>query len=299
MASLFGMPTPGEVRQQARAQLFGSLGQQGGTFGPAFTGMSRIGALFGHAMAGPSAAEQRAMKIQGIQQQVLQDFGGMPSDEAGIGEMGKSLASALMKAGETEMALNVYGKVAALKPAEDKKFEQGKVDKLRKAVSGNKQVKDFMQVDEAFESIKSFSKIKTVQADQGMIFTWMKVLDPNSTVREGEYATAQDTTALPSWLVGLYNKTVDGEMLLDSEREKFVDAAEVRRDVSRQSADTAIGNVLQLGQQDEVMASNILGSRRFEQYQARQKLYDAPEGMEDLWPVMSLREKRKYMGMGK
>ena len=33
--------------------------------------------------------------------------------------------------------------------------------------------------------------------DMALIFSYMKMLDPNSTVREGEYATAQDAGSIP------------------------------------------------------------------------------------------------------
>lgn len=39
------------------------------------------------------------------------------------------------------------------------------------------------------------------------------MMDPGSTVREGEFATAQNTTGVPGQVLNAYNRAVDGEFL--------------------------------------------------------------------------------------
>lgn len=58
-------------------------------------------------------------------------------------------------------------------------------------------------------------------ADVSMIFNYMKMLDPGSTVREGEYATARDTAGMPQGLRNAYNKAVGGGFLSDAQRRDF------------------------------------------------------------------------------
>ncbi len=58
-------------------------------------------------------------------------------------------------------------------------------------------------------------------ADVSMIFNYMKMLDPGSTVKEGEYATARDTAGMPQGLRNAYNKAVGGGFLSDAQRRDF------------------------------------------------------------------------------
>jgi hypothetical protein len=49
----------------------------------------------------------------------------------------------------------------------------------------------------------------------------MKMLDPGSVVREGEFATAQNATGVPERIQNIYNKVVSGERLNASQRNSF------------------------------------------------------------------------------
>ncbi len=50
----------------------------------------------------------------------------------------------------------------------------------------------------------------------------MKLLDPGSTVREGEFATAEQTRGVDQKAVGLYNKLLSGERLTEDQRKAFI-----------------------------------------------------------------------------
>ena len=55
-----------------------------------------------------------------------------------------------------------------------------------------------------------------------LIFNFMKILDPGSVVREGEFATAQNATGVPSRILNTYNKIISGERLNPEQRADFV-----------------------------------------------------------------------------
>jgi hypothetical protein len=61
--------------------------------------------------------------------------------------------------------------------------------------------------------------------DISLIFSFMKTLDPNSTVREGEYANAQNAAGIPEKVVNQYNKAINGQFLNDSQRNDFLNTA--------------------------------------------------------------------------
>jgi hypothetical protein len=62
--------------------------------------------------------------------------------------------------------------------------------------------------------------------DIALIFSFMKTLDPGSTVREGEFATAANAGGIPDRIVATYNKALKGEFLADDEqRNNFINTA--------------------------------------------------------------------------
>ena len=54
--------------------------------------------------------------------------------------------------------------------------------------------------------------------DMALIFNFMKMLDPGSTVREGEFASAQNTGGVDDKIINLYNQALKGTRLNDSQR---------------------------------------------------------------------------------
>jgi hypothetical protein len=61
--------------------------------------------------------------------------------------------------------------------------------------------------------------------DISLIYQYMKMLDPDTGVREGEYANASQTGGIPDRIVNTYNKMVSGERLSDKQRADFVNEA--------------------------------------------------------------------------
>lgn len=75
---------------------------------------------------------------------------------------------------------------------------------------------DYVTVRDAHSRIGATSD--TAAGDIALIFNYMKMLDPNSTVREGEFATAQNATGVSGYLVNLYNQAVQGTRLNPAQR---------------------------------------------------------------------------------
>lgn len=74
----------------------------------------------------------------------------------------------------------------------------------------------------AYESAKTD---KSGAADMALIYGYMKVLDPGTGVKEGEYATAQNAGSIPDWVRAKYNAAITGQKLSDDVRNKIVKAS--------------------------------------------------------------------------
>jgi len=61
--------------------------------------------------------------------------------------------------------------------------------------------------------------------DLALIFSYMKMLDPGSVVREGEFANAQNTAGIPERILNAYNRARDGTRLSDNQRNEFFRSA--------------------------------------------------------------------------
>lgn len=86
--------------------------------------------------------------------------------------------------------------------------------------------KEFSKLSGPFITIRdSFTRItsldQTAAGDLGLIFSFMKMLDPGSVVREGEQATARNAAGVPDRIRNIYNRIITGEALGADQREDF------------------------------------------------------------------------------
>lgn len=98
-----------------------------------------------------------------------------------------------------------------------------KVNVLRDEV--NKQAKPFIDVNDAYGRIIASAKDPSAAGDLALVFNYMKMLDPGSTVREGEFANAQNSAGIPDRIRAMYNKSMNGERLAPDTRADFVNRA--------------------------------------------------------------------------
>lgn len=82
--------------------------------------------------------------------------------------------------------------------------------------------KDFATTRDAYSRVVNVASNPSPAGDISLIFSFMKMNDPNSTVREGEYATAQNAGSVPQRVWGIYNKVLSGESLTPAQRADFV-----------------------------------------------------------------------------
>jgi len=86
--------------------------------------------------------------------------------------------------------------------------------------------KEFILQRNAFNRIEASATDPSAAGDLALIFNFMKVLDPGSTVREGEFANAQNSGSIPSVIVAQYNNIIAGERLSETQRADFFDRAQ-------------------------------------------------------------------------
>lgn len=133
------------------------------------------------------------------------------SPAAKLHEMETALGRPLSNSEKTK-ALGVY--------IEQKGVDLSSVAGMRKEFTN--QSGDFIKVRDAYNKIAATAANPSPAGDMALIFNYMKMLDPGSTVREGEYATAQNAGSVPDRVWAQYNKAVAGESLAPPQRSDFL-----------------------------------------------------------------------------
>jgi hypothetical protein len=95
---------------------------------------------------------------------------------------------------------------------------RGEFDKLP-------EVKNYKDVSVQFDKIRRAASQPSAAGDLSLIFAYMKMLDPGSSVREGEFANAQNATGVPGQIAAKYNQILSGERLADPQRADFINQA--------------------------------------------------------------------------
>lgn len=132
--------------------------------------------------------------------------------------------------------------VDSLPPAKKEKAEGSintamntAAEKLRKEYNALDTVKDYGKLRGSLARLDASQD--TPAGDIALIFNYMKMLDPGSVVREGEFATAQNAGSVGDNIINLYNKVITGERLNPKQRDMFKGQA---KDIMKKYEDTQV-----------------------------------------------------------
>ena len=231
---MYGMPgqvDTGDVPTPGTRGLLGSGGQMGsgGLLQQAFSSPAITGGL-GLIAAGmrgvdPQTAMIKQQQLAGLQRQGERDilreqvFKNLPKD---------SPYRKMAASGYRDIAVAAYlkelqmQKKAALEAGQTSAKEIRDLTKdFRNIYTKDPIVKNFNEGQTQLNKLLSGVERKSAAGDLSAIFTYMKVLDPTSVVREGEQATASNATGVPGRVRNLYNQVLAGNKLNPDQRNDF------------------------------------------------------------------------------
>mgnify|MGYP003632859673 FL=1 len=123
---------------------------------------------------------------------------------------------------------------------DDKTFERS--GKLRAEIT--KLSTEFRKTENAYARIQASAQDPSAAGDMALIFNYMKMLDPGSTVREGEFATAQQADGVDGRVINAYNQALNGQRLNDAQRTDFMGRSKMIFDKGKTLNDTRTEGVL-------------------------------------------------------
>lgn len=96
---------------------------------------------------------------------------------------------------------------------------------LRKEYSDSPVTKMTIGRRESFNTMQATAEQDSASGDISFIYAYMKMNDPTSTVREGEFATAQNAAGIPEAIRNMYNKALSGTRLSKEQKASFLKTA--------------------------------------------------------------------------
>ena len=193
-----------------------------------------------------------------------------------------------------------------------KAVDPSKVGEMRREFNALPAVKDFDTFSRSYGSMVVAASDHTGPADMALIFNYMKMLDPNSTVREGEYATAQNSGGASDRFRSLYNSIVDGQTLTNNQRDQFMNvASNIYTDAQRRYqgvVDQYTANATAAGYDPERVITQY--GYTGPEYQAQIPLPQMPSGItvdgrpatqeewDYYWGALSVDEQKRFMETG-
>lgn len=118
---------------------------------------------------------------------------------------------------------------------------------LRKEFNQLEEVKNFKDVAASYQQVRALAKPNASAADDvALTFSFMKMLDPGSVVREGEYALVGRTAGLDDQIIMGLQKIDQGKGLTPEIRTKLVNAAAQIMLQRRKQYDNVAGQYRQL-----------------------------------------------------
>lgn len=171
------------------------------------------------------------------------------------------------------------------------------VESARKEFSGLAPVKEFGTQAAAYGRIVASSQDPSPAGDMALVFNFMKLLDPGSTVREGEYANAKNAASVPTRIQNQYNNIIDGTFLNPKQRDDFTNRSEMLyQDAERQYSNIE-SQYKQFASAAGLPADQVIPNFRYRSKPS--DLPPTPDGIDkaewlELWKKMSPAERAAF-----
>lgn len=118
--------------------------------------------------------------------------------------------------------------------------------------------KDFVKVRDAFARLQPAVQNPSAAGDLALIFNYMKILDPGSVVREGEFATAQNAGGVDDRVRNVYNKIRKGERLSPRQRQDFFNQAQALYQTQENLHTQRVGSYSDIASRNDLNVQNVI-----------------------------------------
>lgn len=133
---------------------------------------------------------------------------------------------------------------------------------LRREFESQPAVKTFGDVQSAYGKVSEAAKGNSPASDLSMLYSYAKLLDPGSVVRESEFQTMAQTGAFGDKVAAAVKKLAIGERLTEAQRADFVKAARQQFDVYGKQFDESAARYESLAKKFGVTPEDVVFRRK-------------------------------------
>ena len=119
------------------------------------------------------------------------------------------------------------------------KEQRTELQRIQGNVRQDPDIRDFVITRDGFERVQTGANQNNAQGDLALLFGFMKMLDPNSVVRETEFANAEQAQGTLQRVFNIPDRFIRGTRLTEEGRQYFAEAARELYDRKKQSYDRA------------------------------------------------------------
>lgn len=147
--------------------------------------------------------------------------------------------------------------------------EYKRVNAIADDLAGDQVTKSFKKTQEAYNFAKNVSKGDSATDNQALIYAFAKAMDPDSVVREGEYATVQKYSQTWGDQLGMnINRILNGQEFISGKaKENMVNTIKSKYEASKSSYESLRNNKIKqindIAQKDvgsKVIPSDVMGT---------------------------------------
>jgi hypothetical protein len=180
----------------------------------------------------PALVEQKRVQALSVEQQLKQKWEAMKYTTP---DANARLSSDTSRANNQASVGASYANAAATRDVAQSNRDAAKTNAsyaseqgLRKEFEALPEVKNYKQAMPAYEAVVDAATRNTPQADINLVYGIAKLYDPNSVVREGEYATVANSPNIPEKVKGYAQYLAGGGRLSPETKKQIIDEAKGR-----------------------------------------------------------------------
>jgi hypothetical protein len=121
--------------------------------------------------------------------------------------------------------------------------------------------KDFTVIANSWDRIASSADAPSAAGDLALLFNFMKMLDPGSTVRESEFANAQSAGSIPERMRGAWQRVISGQRLTPDQRIDFYNQAQNIFDAAGSRANAIRDEYVRLAERSGLTRDDVVVER--------------------------------------
>lgn len=185
--------------------------------------------------------------------------------EGGSALNSREYKGALLKKGERDENFE-WRKMLAEETRSNQQSKQSedRTEGIRKEIRGTEAYKSWQNVKAATDMLKQTAENPSAFGSLSAVYSFVKNLDPNSVVREGEIKLLGEARNVGNKMEGYLNRVAAGQVLNPSELNELYGWAQkkekIQRNLARQSSNPSIKQAKRLGLNMDEINSDLFGA---------------------------------------